>query len=1113
MPTEPRLLPDEDDRRQAIRERVRNVLVDAGAGTGKTTLVIDRVVEMVAPTVAGATPVPLDRLAVITFTRRAAGELRYRLRQKLLEALRDAGAAEARASRLRLALGAVDTAYIGTIHSFADRLLRLRPVEAGINPSYEIAEDTDALVRAVFDRLVHGAETAQLPQALGGRFAGSVPIAEVEETVRTAGAVLQMQSKEYENYTLAGVDLLVEGMIYTRDVAYVPDLYEPDLDAVRKQAANVATELLAAPATSRGGRWLRHVAARLREAAEMDSVAAAFQGVHEAIGKKHTYQKRRDFDGDGAGWELFQQFQREWRGQLLGPLDQWMGTRIARTRGVVEALYAGVKEERGVLDQLDLLVKLRDLLRDDPAARGQLQRLFDHVFVDEFQDTDPLQCEVIFFLAEDGAGAGDWRKVHLRKGCLTVVGDPKQSIYRFRRADIAMYAEAHRILREQGALFARLSTNMRSRPTLIDFTNSQMRRLLGKRPAGTSKAFDPAAGRVFYEEVLADPGIPAAGPAVHVLPFTSDDGERLLVGEGRALEAEAIARWIRWLVASRFQVRDPEVSTERDVRYGDVAVLAHVTTNVPLLLRAFDALGIRYSAHGGTLFLSSPLVRQYLLGLRFVADRSDGVAEAALLRPPFFGLDLLDVVSPRLPANGDAEIAAAQARREEARAFVRELRRDRLVRPPIETAIDLIERTALGRFVATGPNGPQALGTLYQVAFEVGRRAAERRLDYDGVTREMRAWVDAPIKLDPPDAEDPDTVRVMTIHQAKGLEFPVVVLWDSFADEKGRVDGCWRVSRSGDGLVLAMQGLEAEMPPGRGLLELEKKAATAERQRLYYVGLTRARDLLVVPECEVPGPGAKILPTVMKGADPDLVERAETYRRETPPPWALEGESPVPQLLPDAAIQTRIEGAEAAFCEALTVAGAPVAVPTAVTAAAKGGVGAETAEDAEEAPRERIRKAERSRYGPAFGSTVHRAIELALGGARGGVVDWVRCAASEHGLTERLEEAAGDVEQALAAVQTLGGRESQSEYPVCISAPGGKLLVGFIDLLVARDGELVVIDFKTDAPPPGGATLAGYPEYRRQLEIYVEALRATGLVTDPVRAGLLFTANGDVLWL
>src|SRR5213593_1035839 len=162
MATE-RPLPDDADRAQAVLERARNVLVDAGAGTGKTTLVIDRVVDMVAPADPAVAPLPLARLAVITFTRRAAGELRYRLRQKLLAALRDA--AEPRAALLREALGDVDTAYIGTIHSFADRLLR--PVEAAISPSYDIAEDTDELVRAVFDRLLHGATTGQLGELLG----------------------------------------------------------------------------------------------------------------------------------------------------------------------------------------------------------------------------------------------------------------------------------------------------------------------------------------------------------------------------------------------------------------------------------------------------------------------------------------------------------------------------------------------------------------------------------------------------------------------------------------------------------------------------------------------------------------------------------------------------------------------------------------------------------------------------------------------------------------------------------------------------------------------------------------------------------------------------------
>src|SRR2546422_9703137 len=129
-------------------------LVDAGAGTGKTSLVVERFVDMVAPT-AGGPPVPIERLAAITFTRKAAGDLRLRIRERLLAALAEPGLTVERSTRLHTALAGLDTAYVGTIHSFADRLLRLRPVEALLSPAYEIAEDDDALVRETFELLLH----------------------------------------------------------------------------------------------------------------------------------------------------------------------------------------------------------------------------------------------------------------------------------------------------------------------------------------------------------------------------------------------------------------------------------------------------------------------------------------------------------------------------------------------------------------------------------------------------------------------------------------------------------------------------------------------------------------------------------------------------------------------------------------------------------------------------------------------------------------------------------------------------------------------------------------------------------------------------------------------
>jgi len=154
-------------RTAAIAERRRNVLVDAGAGTGKTSLVVERFVDMVAPT-GGAAPVPIERLAAITFTRKAAGDLRLRIRERLLAALAQPALAAERSSQLRAALAGLDTAYVGTIHSFADRLLRLRPVEAQLSPAYEIAEDDEALVRETFELLLHAVQGGTLEAELAG---------------------------------------------------------------------------------------------------------------------------------------------------------------------------------------------------------------------------------------------------------------------------------------------------------------------------------------------------------------------------------------------------------------------------------------------------------------------------------------------------------------------------------------------------------------------------------------------------------------------------------------------------------------------------------------------------------------------------------------------------------------------------------------------------------------------------------------------------------------------------------------------------------------------------------------------------------------------------------
>ena len=221
--------PDPAARDAAVTERARNVLVDAGAGTGKTSLLVDRFVEMVAP-VAGAPPVPIERLAAITFTRKAAGELRLRIRERLLAGLAQSGLPAARVGQLRAALAGLDTAYVGTIHGFADRLLRLRPVEAQLSPAYEIAEEDDALVRETFELLLHAVQAGTLETELAGTPAAA-RAAEAARTVLFAlHADIPSESRDVGWSVRHGLDGLVAGFIELRDVP-PPDAEPAAFDA------------------------------------------------------------------------------------------------------------------------------------------------------------------------------------------------------------------------------------------------------------------------------------------------------------------------------------------------------------------------------------------------------------------------------------------------------------------------------------------------------------------------------------------------------------------------------------------------------------------------------------------------------------------------------------------------------------------------------------------------------------------------------------------------------------------------------------------------------------------------------------------------------------------
>jgi ATP-dependent helicase/nuclease subunit A len=1112
--------PDQKQREAAIRERERNVLVDAGAGTGKTTILVERLVELVAPSGEGRA-IPISRIAAITFTRKAAGELRLRIRERFLGELSKAKPGTEREGQLREAVAELDTAYVGTIHSFADRLLRRRPVEAELSPSYEIAEDDQALIRETFDVLLQAVQSGTLAAELSGSPLAGRAVEATQTILNALDAGLRADSLDLEFWVRYGLDELFAAFIRYRDLP-PPDLPPAEFDFALYRSAADEFIALANPVENRstGAAWILQTARVLRRLRDLEDPVEMFWETRQQLDRAPPNQarKKNDFADADDAWRVWKRYKdkdkqtgRSLKDALCAPLDRWMATRLARLFPVVIFLYEKVKARRRQLDQIDLLLKLRTLLAEDKQARAEYQSRFDHIFVDEFQDTDPLQAEIVLYICEKEPRADRWQDVVLADGKLTLVGDPKQSIYRFRRADIAIYERVRAIVARQKHLEVTLSANFRSVPLLIEWFNNRFARILGQSPDGNP--FDPTTGKVF-QQPLAQGRQGDQNAAVHVLPFDFVDGQKHGVDEYRELEGRALARYLRWLIEeSQISVIDSFDGQPRRIRYGDIAILAVSTWRLSLLFPKLDAEGIPYASRGGTLFLTDPLHRQFLLGLRALADRDDGVAEAALLRPPFFAIDLADLLREQAKGNGrdvrDERVDRARAARE----LVRELRQQRFDRSPGTTARELLDRSAFARAVALGPNGAQRLARLRELCHIFEKLAADERLDYDAASATLRDWVDNPIQLDPPHPVSAEAVQMLTVHQAKGLEFPVVAIWDGKGEWNARLQPSpWRMERDGRGWMVNLDKLTWEEPAGLGIRQTEQQYLDAERRRVAYVAATRARDLLIVPKAGGVAPGKYMCGDFLDDVPATLFQTVETYVDSEEPSWsrqlkAVERKAPGDGSKLEQQVLGQWKGAS-------IEAARPRLRPVSVSALAGDARHIETEEAVEALPL----KDREGRYGGLFGSTVHHAIGLLLRGSGMTLQNAVQHAAKLYGLAEHLEEAVADVERALDALRTAGlvrspAADLQLEYPVSGPWTDGQLASGYIDLVAVEDGCVDIIDFKTDMPPAGPVEQA-YPKYAAQVRIYGKLLETTGLLKDRhLRCGLLFTADGSIQWI
>ena len=847
------MTPLSDERaRQTIREDLDETLVvEAAAGTGKTTELVNRILEVIARGRAD-----IRQIVAVTFTEKAAGELKLRLRQGL-EIERQRTTDPVVANRLLDAVQNLEEAHVSTIHGFCADLLRERPVEARIDPLFRVLTEGEA------ERLFGEAFTLWFERALAD------PPEGIRRSLRRASRGFRPGEPD-EDGPMERLRRAAYDLAQWRDFR-TPWTREP-FDRTAAAAALVglvhrAAELSHAPSYSQDNLFLdtapvRRLSAMLRaaRAADVDDLDGLESQLVE-LRRNRDFRRGRKGSGPGYGKAVPRAAVLEARDALAAALDEFQQRADADLSALLhgELLgcvqeYEAAKQRAGALDFLDLLLEARDLVRDNAAVRQHFQKRFTRIFVDEFQDTDPLQAELLLLLVSREPFETRWRHVEPVPGKLFIVGDPKQSIYRFRRADVGIYREVCDLLAARGATHVELRRSFRAVPNIQRAVNAAFAPIMSG--STTQSAYMP------LEPHRADH---RAQPSVVVLPVPAPYGPRFV--SAREIERslpDAIGAYVEWLVrSSGWTVTERRTGDERvplEPRHLCILFRRFVSYGQDITrpyVRALEARGVRHLLVGGKAFHDREEIEALRAALMAIEWPDDQLSVFATLRGPFFAIsdeDLLEYhhCSGRGQREGrfhpfriPPDLPAGLGHVREALTLLASLHKQRNRRPVADTISTLLEDTRAHVGLVLRPGGEQALANVLHVSELARQYEFEGGMSFRGFVAVLRdAAASGPAAEAPILEEGTDGVRLMTVHKAKGLEFPVVIL----ADMTARLTP-YEIHRYVDApRELCALRIGGWLP--KDLIDHREDELLREREeaeRIAYVAATRARDLLVLP--------------------------------------------------------------------------------------------------------------------------------------------------------------------------------------------------------------------------------------------------------------------------
>jgi ATP-dependent exoDNAse (exonuclease V) beta subunit len=850
------ILVDEAQRRRALTSLDENLLVEAAAGTGKTALMAGRISMLLA---TGESP---RSIAAITFTELAASELSVRISRMIeslligeipreLQIVLPDGLDDSQRAHLTVAASTMDELTISTIHGFCQNAIRSYAIEASLDPGSRVidAAGADTMFEAVLsewliDRLSSDTRSDDPIAVLSkddplGVIKLIRELADIKRRHPTATASETGMGERPDIDFCQAVDEFERWLSTTpgekstadwvRDLRTLADFYSDSLTS--RPAFDQLWRLARPPSVE----CMKFRSYDLKPYQRRTSWVRSYG---KDSGQKYSEAAEKYFAVVNEAYQT-----------LLGAIGASLVAALSSSLDDVLALYTARKRAAAVMDFEDLLSHAYELVHRHEAIRSALAMRYKHIFVDEFQDTDRIQAAIVFLIAAE-TRMERWQDARLRPGSLFLVGDPKQAIYRFRGADVAAYEQARSAMRRQADdCIVQVTANFRSRREILAHVNTCFESVLN---ATGQPGYVKLSATI--EETSLD--VPCAAKVIIDIPDISNSSRGPSAADQREAEAALVADVCRRLVGAVTIVRDDGRRTP--LVPGDIALLAPTGTDLWRYERALETQGLSVASQAGKTLMLRQETQDVLCLLRSLADPFDTVAFGALMRGPLVGLteeQILDIADA-INACPDSEVVRHGFRLTTPLEWVvlplakwvlghlQYLRKRVAVTTPLIVLSEAIERLQLRLVLAARyrNRGARALANLdaliekarpYGIA-GLGAFVIALQDDWEQKTGSSEGRIDA----------SDEAVQIVTIHSSKGLEWPVVIPINTSTVIRSPPQ--FVHLQSNNTLHWVIGGVAS--PSLAAAREEEGRSESQERQRMWYVACTRARDMLVLPE-------------------------------------------------------------------------------------------------------------------------------------------------------------------------------------------------------------------------------------------------------------------------